>query len=88
MLRPEAARGASDRFIISVIFDVQSNCKETRSCGIVQVMDTEVTRGAACTTITNLDDVAQNVQLLSEKILQDIAKGQLVKLALNCDDSQ
>jgi hypothetical protein len=51
-------------------------------------MDAEMSRGAECATATNMDDIAQNVQFLSEKVLQDIAKGQLVKLALNCDDSQ
>jgi hypothetical protein len=51
-------------------------------------MDAEMSRGAECATATNMDDIAQNVQFLSENVLQDIAKGQLVKLALNCDDSQ
>lgn len=51
-------------------------------------MDAETSHGAQRATATNMDDIAQNVQFLSEKTLQDIAKGQLVKLALNCDDIQ
>ena len=47
-----------------------------------------MSRGAECATAANMDYIAQNVQFLSEKILQDIAKGQLVQFALNCDDSQ
>lgn len=47
-----------------------------------------MSRGAQRATATNMDDIAQNVQFLSEKTLQDIAKGQLVKLALNCDDGE
>jgi phosphopantothenate synthetase len=51
-------------------------------------MNAETSRSAQRATVTNMDDIAQNVQFLSEKTLQDIAKGQLVKLALNCDDNQ
>jgi hypothetical protein len=51
-------------------------------------MDAEISRGAQGATATNMDDIAQNVQFLSEKTLQDIAKGELVKLALNCDDGE
>lgn len=33
-----------------------------------------------------MDDLAQSVQLLSEKTLRDIAKGPLVKFILTCQD--
>jgi hypothetical protein len=51
-------------------------------------MNAEMSRGAQRATAPNMDDIAQDVQFLSEKTLQDIAKGPLVKLALNCDDNQ
>lgn len=51
-------------------------------------MDVELSRGAQRAAATNIDEIAQNVQFLSEKVLQDLAKGQLVKLAVNCEDSQ
>lgn len=51
-------------------------------------MDVELSRGAQRPAATNIDMIAQNVQLLSEKVLQDLAKGQLVKLAVSCEDSQ
>lgn len=37
--------------------------------------------------VVNIDDVTQDVHFLSEQTLQDIAKGQLVKLALTSEDS-
>jgi len=51
-------------------------------------MDIELSCGALCAAATNIDEIAQNVQLLPEKVLQDLAKGQLVKLAVSCEDSQ
>lgn len=51
-------------------------------------MDVENSHGVQRATATNIDEIAQNLQFLSEKALQDLAKGQLVKLALNCDDGQ
>ena len=51
-------------------------------------MDVEKPRGAQRAAATNIDEIALSVQFLSEKALQDLAKGQLVKLALSCEDSQ
>lgn len=35
-----------------------------------------------------MDDLAQIVQLFSEKTLRDIAKGPLVKFTLTCQDTE
>ncbi|KAJ5489742.1 hypothetical protein N7539_004632 [Penicillium diatomitis] len=49
-------------------------------------MQLENSRAESRAAPIKLDDVAQEVQFLPEKTLQDLAKGQLVKLALTCED--
>lgn len=36
----------------------------------------------------DMEEIAQNIQILPEKTLQDIAKGPLVKFTQSCDNSE
>jgi hypothetical protein len=50
-------------------------------------MDSDTSRGAPGAPTASMEGITQNVQFLSEKTLQDIAKGPLVKFTVSNDDS-
>jgi hypothetical protein len=51
-------------------------------------MDSDSSRGVQAPPAAIMDVIAQNIEILSEKTLRDIAKGPLIKFTLTCDDQQ
>jgi len=51
-------------------------------------MDSDTSRGTQGALPAKMEEIAQNVQFLSEKTLQEIAKGALVKFTRSNDDSE
>ena len=49
-------------------------------------MAADASNQAHCAASADMEDIAQKVQLLSEKTLQNIAKGPLVKFTLASQD--
>lgn len=49
-------------------------------------MSSEPSRSAPSTGQVDMEEIAQNVQILPEKTLRDIAKGPLVSFTLSCDE--
>lgn len=56
------------------------------ACGIALAMNGDSSCSALKGTLVDMEEIAQNVQLLPEKTLQDIAKGPLVKFTQSCGD--
>jgi hypothetical protein len=52
------------------------------------VMDSNSSHSTGSAPPTNMEEIAQRVQMLPEKTLNAIAKGPLVKLTLNCTDAE
>lgn len=51
-------------------------------------MDSDTSRNTQGVHSASMEEIAQNVQFLSEKTLQEIAKGPLVKFTLSTDDAE
>lgn len=49
-------------------------------------MEGDPSRGPPSSSLSSMEAIAQDVQILSEKTLRDIAKGPLVKFILTCND--
>lgn len=45
-------------------------------------------RGAQSAVPVDMEEIAQNIQILPEKTLREIAKGPLVSLTLDCTDDE
>lgn len=51
-------------------------------------MSSEPSRSAPSAIRPDIQEISQNIQILPEKTLQEIAKGPLVKFTLSCDDTK
>jgi hypothetical protein len=51
-------------------------------------MDSDTSRNAQGAHSANMEEIAQNVQFLSEKTLEEIAKGPLVKFTVSTDEAE
>lgn len=52
------------------------------------LMDEDSSNGAPCAVSVEMDEIAQMVQFVPQKKLQDIARGPLVQYASTCEDNQ
>lgn len=51
-------------------------------------MTSESSRRSPSAAQVDMDEIAQDIQILPEKTLREIAKGPLVKFTLSCDDAE
>lgn len=51
-------------------------------------MDRHSSQGVQVPSTASMEAIAQNIEILSEKTLRDIAKGPLIKFTLTCDDQE
>lgn len=72
---------------IPCVFGV-SALLEARACGIVLEMSSTFSCSVPWANQANMEEIAQNIHFLPEKILREIAKGPLVKFTLSCEDPE
>lgn len=77
----ETVHGQEQRFLRSCSWKVQGMSSELD-------MSIDDTLGAQCATSTQMEAIAQNIQVLPETTLKEIAKGPLMHFTLTCRDDQ
>lgn len=85
--QPQASRGVGANPIFYLISCVSAALNKG-PCDIALEMSSDSSRSVPSAVQADMEEIAQNIQILPERTLREIAKGPLVKFTLSCDDTE
>ena len=88
MGQPEASRGAIRQFQYFIYGSSVLCAARPKACGIDLAIDGDKSYSAQEALLATMEEISQNIQILPEKTLRDIAKGPLVQFALTSTENE